>query len=68
MGHPRGRHGKRLVRATDLDHIEAVDGQSDPKFWDTTNHQGLCKECHGMKTAAENGAFGRAAAVRQSAA
>lgn len=29
-------------------------------FWDRTNWQGLCKQCHSRKTAAEDGGFGNA--------
>jgi 5-methylcytosine-specific restriction protein A len=32
-------------------------------FWDSTNHQPLCKRCHGRKTATEDGGFGRARKV-----
>ena len=29
-------------------------------FWDTSNWQPLCKSCHDVKTATEDGGFGRA--------
>lgn len=41
------------VGATDLDHIEPVIDNPDRMF-DPTNFQGLCKECHKIKTTAEN--------------
>jgi 5-methylcytosine-specific restriction protein A len=28
-------------------------------FWDSTNHQALCKRCHDRKTVMEDGGFGR---------
>ena len=37
--------------ATDVDHIIEVSGRNDPLFWDATNHQSLCHECHAAKTA-----------------
>lgn len=41
----------RLSR--EVDHIKAVSGPDDPRFWDPTNHQGLTKECHSRKTMGE---------------
>ncbi len=35
----------RLKLATVVDHIEPHRGNKD-KFWDPTNHQALCKDCH----------------------
>src|SRR4051794_6169557 len=32
-------------------------------FWDSSNWQPLCKECHDRKTAREDGGFGRARKV-----
>jgi len=29
-----------------------------PDFWDETNWQGLCRTCHSIKTASEDGGFG----------
>jgi 5-methylcytosine-specific restriction protein A len=49
----------RVKASTDVDHIEAVDGPDDPLFWDETNHQALCHECHSAKTCREDGGFGR---------
>ena len=40
-----------LVPATVIDHIKPVeDGQSDPLFWQASNHQPLCRDCHSYKT------------------
>lgn len=44
--------------ATDIDHIKAVNGQTDPLFWVESNHQALCHECHSRKTSTENHGFG----------
>lgn len=41
------------VRAVAVDHIERVTGPDDPKFWVRSNHQSLCRTCHGVKSAAE---------------
>lgn len=48
-----------IERATDVDHVVAVDGPDDPRFWDETNHAARCHSHHSRKTAAEDGAFGR---------
>lgn len=46
-----------IREATMVDHI--VPHKGDMKlFWDPKNHQSLCTECHGVKTAKEDGAFG----------
>jgi 5-methylcytosine-specific restriction protein A len=45
--------------AEHVDHVEAVDGPDDPRFWDPTCHQPLCASCHSRKTATEDGGFGR---------
>lgn len=51
-----GKHG-RLTVATVVDHI--VPHQGDPKlFWDRSNHQPLCHQCHSRKTVKEDGGFG----------
>lgn len=44
-----------------VDHIKAVSGPDDPAFWDVGNHQTLCPRCHSLKTAEEDGSFGRPA-------
>ncbi|WP_435645121.1 HNH endonuclease [Butyricicoccus porcorum] len=42
----------RYTRATVVDHI--VPHRGDPKlFWDQTNWQSLCKQCHDRKTMTE---------------
>lgn len=47
----------KLVAATVVDHI--VPHKGDYKlFWDSENWQPLCKECHDIKTASEDGGFG----------
>lgn len=46
-----------ITPATVVDHI--VPHKGDMKlFWDTSNHQALCKRCHDIKTATEDGGFG----------
>lgn len=50
--------------ATDVDHVRPANGQADPLFWDTANHQPLCHRCHSRKTAREDGGFGRRATER----
>ncbi|MEI8017776.1 MAG: HNH endonuclease signature motif containing protein [Schlesneria sp.] len=50
---------ERSVIAAEVDHIDPVDGPNDPKFWDSTNWQSLCKTCHSKKTVLEDGGFGR---------
>lgn len=49
----------QVKAATDVDHIQAVTGPDDPLFWEPSNHQALCHECHSAKTARENGGFGK---------
>jgi len=44
--------------AKDIDHIIPINGQSDPLFWEASNHQGLCHRHHCEKTARENGGMG----------
>lgn len=54
--HPLCAHckeGNRRVPAEHVDHIVPVSGPDDPRFWDPTNHQGLCAACHNVKTAKE---------------
>lgn len=58
VGFPVGSHGVVLVPAAHTDHIVPVDGPGDPLFWDRSNWQPLCGECHGRKTATEDGGFG----------
>jgi len=44
--------------ATVVDHIKPHKGNM-TLFWDSNNHQGLCKGCHDTKTVKEDGGFGR---------
>lgn len=49
----------RIVAAEEVDHT--IPHRGDHKlFWDTANHQGLCKTCHSRKTASQDGGFGNA--------
>lgn len=54
--HPLCRHHEergKLVLANVVDHI--IDHKGDMKlFWDSSNWQPLCKQCHDIKTASEN--------------
>lgn len=58
------KHG-RYKPATDVDHINAVVGPYDPLFWEPSNHQALCHECHSAKTAKEDGGLGRTKKQRE---
>jgi 5-methylcytosine-specific restriction enzyme A len=56
----------RTTAAIIVDHIKPHKGDM-AVFWDTENHQALCKPCHDSKTAREDGGFGnRQAASSQS--
>lgn len=56
------RQGK-ITPATEVDHI--VPHKGDKKlFWDPSNWQPLCHECHSRKTVREDGGFGRALKCR----
>lgn len=44
--------------ATVVDHVDPHRGDMG-KFWDVGNWQALCKRCHDVKTATEDGGFGR---------
>lgn len=55
-GFPKGVHDGRVIAATDLDHRIPHRGDM-VVFWDASNWQGLCKECHSRKTATEDSAF-----------
>lgn len=49
-----------VVHASEhVDHIEAVSGPDDPLFWDPRNHQALCRRHHSLKTAKEDGRWGK---------
>lgn len=52
-----GREG-RVKEATDVDHIIPHKGDRE-LFWDESNWQSLCKHHHDVKTAKEDGGFGR---------
>jgi 5-methylcytosine-specific restriction protein A len=52
------RHG-RIKGAGIVDHIRPHRGDMG-LFWDSTNWQSLCKPCHDIKTAREDGGFGNA--------
>ncbi len=47
----------RVTVATDLDHIIPHKGDMET-FWQSSNWQGLCRSCHSIKTASEDGGFG----------
>ena len=47
----------RATAATEVDHIVSHKGNRE-LFWDRSNWQGLCKRCHSIKTAREDGGFG----------
>jgi 5-methylcytosine-specific restriction enzyme A len=47
----------KVTIATDLDHIVPHKGDM-ALFWDSDGWQGLCKSCHSIKTATEDGGFG----------
>jgi 5-methylcytosine-specific restriction protein A len=46
-----------ITPATVVDHIKPHKGDK-KLFWDSKNHQSLCKQCHDIKTASEDGGFG----------
>lgn len=51
-----------IVASNTIDHIKPHKG--DPViFWDVSNWQALCKNCHDSKTAREDGRWGQAAEV-----
>lgn len=55
---PYKRHVERVVAATETDHV--IPHKGDMKlFWDASNWQPLCHDCHSYKTACEDGGFGR---------
>ena len=57
---PDCQEGKlRTIAATVVDHI--IPHKGDMRlFWDNTNWQSMSKTCHDIKTAREDGGFGRA--------
>ncbi len=48
----------RVAAAKDVDHIQRVQGEDDPRFYDPMNHQSLCHACHSAKTQRENEGMG----------
>jgi len=51
------KHGITTL-ATVVDHVIAHKGNT-ILFWDSNNHQALCKHCHDIKTSTCDGGFGR---------
>ena len=43
----------RIKAAQDVDHIDPFDGPDDPRKYDWTNLQSLCRSCHNKKTAGQ---------------
>lgn len=39
----------RTTPAELVDHIKEVSGPDDPLFWEPSNHQAACRECHEKK-------------------
>ena len=54
----------RLKKCDCVDHIIPVSGPDDPLFWEPSNHQSLCYNCHSIKTAKEDGGWGNIKKVR----
>jgi 5-methylcytosine-specific restriction protein A len=52
------RKNGRVAATFAVDHIVPHKGD-EALFWAPTNHQGLCETCHNIKTATEDGGFGR---------
>jgi len=40
----------RVTAAVIVDHVVPVQSKDDPRFYDETNHQGLCVRCNAIKT------------------
>lgn len=40
----------KITAATLVDHIVPVTSAGDPLFYEPTNHQSLCRDCHSVKT------------------
>ncbi|MCL6557390.1 MAG: HNH endonuclease [Firmicutes bacterium] len=57
------KHGN-FTPAKVVDHIIPHKGDM-VLFWDTNNHQALCKRCHDAKTAREDGGFGNTPQVKK---
>ncbi len=54
----------RVVAATEVDHIVPHKGDM-VKFWQHGNWQPLCRHHHSLKTATEDGGFGRKCVISQ---
>ena len=52
-----------IREATVVDHVKPHKGDY-KLFWNPANHQALCKECHDIKTASEDGEFGNEKKLR----
>lgn len=52
------KEGERRQIVSVVDHTLPVTGESDPLFWDESNHRCLCVECHNWKTNAFDGGAG----------
>lgn len=50
---------QRVKAMDEVDHIKPFHGVDDPLRLDPENLQSLCKPCHSIKTAREDGGFGR---------
>lgn len=50
---PCTKAGKLNVLATEVDHIVPTRGVNDPRHYDQSNLQPLCKSCHSRKTVAD---------------
>ena len=59
VGYPE--KGSCHLPTMEVDHIVPVDGPQDPLFWDESNHQGLCHDCHSRKTVDDGRWKGRTA-------
>ena len=44
----------RAQLATLIDHIVPIRGKADPRFYDVSNLQGLCDQCHNVKRQRES--------------
>ena len=47
----------RMTPATDVDHLERVDGPDDPRFLDWSLLDSKCHSCHSRRTAVEHSTF-----------
>lgn len=56
----------RVRFAVVTDHVTPHKGDA-LLFWDSSNHQSLCKRCHDRKTRLEDGGFGSSAPIEDPA-